>query len=133
MSEFYRNRSRPDGRQAHCRRCRVRIDKRSRARHPDTRRNYRNKFHLRNCLLVLEYLLLHPCVDCGEADPLVLDFDHCGKKRYNIATMLFWESSWKTIEQEISRCKVRCANCHRRKTAREEGWLKAELLQKLLA
>jgi hypothetical protein len=29
--------------------------------------------------------------------------------------------SWKTVELEIAKCEVRCANCHARKTARELG------------
>jgi len=29
---------------------------------------------------------------------------------------------WGTILKEINKCVVRCANCHLRKTAQEEGW-----------
>ena len=50
----------------------------------------------RNFLFLLDYLSAAPCVDCGERDPVVLDFDHVGP--------------------EIARCEVRCANCHRRRT-----------------
>ena len=119
LAEFYKNRSRRDGRQAHCRACRARIVRLSHARHRQTRRDYQKRFRLRNKILKTAYLRQHPCVDCGESDPQVLEFDHCGEKRDNISSMLAWQTSWRAIEQEIARCKVRCANCHRRKTLRE--------------
>lgn len=99
----------------------------SRARHRDTRRAYRNRFRRRNKLLVIEYLRKHPCVDCGETDPVVLEFDHCGEKRDAISSMVGWQTSWSAIEKEMALCAVRCANCHRRKTATERGWLRARV------
>ncbi len=76
---------------------------------------------LRNKLLRMAYLLAHPCVDCHESDPLVLEFDHYGKKRAAIATMIK-QVTWTAVEKEIAVCEVRCANCHRRKTLRDLGW-----------
>lgn len=61
------------------------------------------------------YLNSHPCVDCGESDPIVLEFDHQGDKLYNIGMMHL--GSLQKIKDEIAKCEVRCANCHRRRTA----------------
>lgn len=72
-----------------------------------------------------EYLLKHPCVDCGENDPVVLEFDHVrGEKSYNISSLSWKLCSWKSILEEISKCEIRCANCHRRKTAKSFNWFK---------
>jgi len=57
------------------------------------------------------------CVDCGESDPIVLEFDHVrGEKVKNIADMVNQSYGIETIKNEIRKCEVRCANCHRRKT-----------------
>lgn len=62
------------------------------------------------------------CVDCGERDPIVLEFDHVrGDKRGRLAE-LARRTSWATIAAEIAKCEVRCANCHRRRTAQQLGW-----------
>ncbi len=70
-----------------------------------------------------EHLTTHPCVDCGETDPVVLDFDHRDPalKRGTVSRMVS-QGSWTTVAAEIAQCDVRCANCHRRRTAAQQDW-----------
>lgn len=74
-------------------------------------------------LKMFEYLGRHPCVDCGETDLGVLEFDHVDRstKSMNIASMI-GSRNWRSIMSEVQKCEVRCANCHRRRTARQQGW-----------
>lgn len=75
---------------------------------------------------VCEYLRAHPCVDCGETRLPVLDFDHRDPaKKTRAVTWLVARKSWKVVEAEIAKCDVRCANCHRRRTAAQFGWSRA--------
>jgi len=72
-----------------------------------------------------EYLLKNPCIDCGEKDPIVLDFDHTNpkEKKGNISSWVASSTrSWETILEEIAKCQIRCANCHRRKTHKENNF-----------
>jgi hypothetical protein len=66
------------------------------------------------------YLLDHPCVDCGQADPVVLEFDHRDRrmKRASISRLVS-TASVDAINAEIEKCDVRCVNCHRRRTGRQ--------------
>jgi hypothetical protein len=75
--------------------------------------------------LVYDYLRCHPCVDCGETDIVVLDFDHQGDKLAGVSQMIQQSMSWVLIEAEIEKCEVVCANDHRRRTARTLGWRRA--------
>ena len=72
---------------------------------------------------LLEYLLKHPCVDCGEKDIVVLQFDHYnGNKVTEVGTLVRRGHPLATIRAEIEKCEVVCANCHTRRTARQFGW-----------
>lgn len=72
------------------------------------------------------YLLLHPCIDCGERDPIVLEFDHRDpSNKTNEVTSLIRSSSWKKILDEIKKCDVVCTNCHRIRTAHQYKWSKS--------
>lgn len=72
---------------------------------------------------VVAYLLDHPCVDCGETDWQVLEFDHrdAVTKVKGVADLVH-NHSWASVQAEIAKCDVRCANCHRRKTALDLDW-----------
>ena len=44
-----------------------------------------------NRTMLFAYLSQHPCVDCGETDAHVLEFDHVkGKESNNISKMVMW-------------------------------------------
>lgn len=76
----------------------------------------------RNRKFIYNYLLQNPCVDCGEVDPRVLEFDHVEAKTANISELLCSVVSIEKLVNEISKCEVRCANCHRRKTSIQQNW-----------
>ena len=74
---------------------------------------------------VMNYLTTHPCVDCGEVDPVVLQFDHRdGTEKVDADGTMLNRASWSTLLNEIAKCDVRCANCHRLRTAEQFGWAK---------
>lgn len=72
---------------------------------------------------LLDFLSTKKCVDCGEKDPIVLEFDHKKprKKFKTVSRMLSGHYSWDSVMREINKCEVRCANCHRRKTYIQSG------------
>ena len=75
---------------------------------------------------VYQYLLAHPCEQCGEADPRVLEFHHIGDKDSDITRLVSGGWSIKRIQKEIDKCQVLCANCHRRITVEERGWFRGK-------
>lgn len=87
-------------------------------------RDRNKKYILRNRKNCYDYLLKHSCVDCGESDPVVLEFDHLRDKVNNISRMIRNSLSWEAILHEIQKCEVVCANCHKRRTAKRGNWYK---------
>lgn len=86
---------------------------------------WKNKVKAREAArnFVWDYLLANPCIDCGETNPVVLEFDHVrGRKKKAVADMVREGYSIGAIQEEIAKCAVRCANCHRIKTHKRKGW-----------
>lgn len=72
---------------------------------------------------LLRFLRAHPCVDCGQSDPVVLEFDHRDPaNKVAAVTALVHRRRWVSVQAEIDKCDVRCVNCHRRRTARQFSW-----------
>ena len=72
------------------------------------------------------YLSKKSCIDCGETDIAVLEFDHRNgtKKNKAVSTLIRLGYPIDIIRKEIGKCDIRCANCHRRKTSKDFKWLK---------
>lgn len=78
---------------------------------------------------IVEYFKTHPCVDCGESDMTVLEFDHRDgvDKSCGISALVRGQAKLDRLIAEIAKCDVRCCNCHRRRTAKQFGWWNASL------
>lgn len=89
-------------------------------------RNSEIKLELFNYLK--QYFSKNPCKDCAESDITVLEFDHMGKipKFKAVSSLIRRGYPLEKIKEEIKKCEVRCANCHRRKTAKDFNWFKSK-------
>lgn len=89
----------------------------------DRIRRWRRDERPRIVATAADHLRAHPCIDCGEADILLLDFDHRDRaaKIAPVARLIHY-ASLAVVLAEIEKCDVRCGNCHRRKTSAELNW-----------
>lgn len=60
-----------------------------------------------------------PCTDCGISYPsYVMDFDHLPQyeKLFAIGRTITYHKSFKALKEELAKCELVCANCHRIRT-----------------
>lgn len=65
-----------------------------------------------------------PCADCKRSfDPVCMDFDHKNprNKEFEIGRNAN-EMNFERLKQEIAKCDVVCANCHRIRSKNRLGW-----------
>lgn len=134
-SEFvYRNKSRGI-RRGLCKCCKKEHTKEeyvpcSRVSNKSTGRTYKKDVaklqRMKDKLRYLELLSKSSCIDCGTNDIRVLEFDHVIPihDRYDptVRRVSKLVCSKKKMLDEISKCVVRCANCHTIKTFEQMGW-----------
>lgn len=76
---------------------------------------------------MLEFLSDKACIICHESDARVLEFDHIdpSKKTFSISQAVKLGYGWNKVLEEIRKCRILCANCHKKHTASQYGWYKA--------
>lgn len=118
LSMFNKNKNKKDGYQTLCREC---SNARSRKYYTDNIEHHKKETNRRR----KEYKKLAqayvrklkestPCADCGSFYPWpVMDFDHQREKVEDVSRLVNNGSSLNTIKDEIDKCEIVCANCHR--------------------
>jgi hypothetical protein len=84
------------------------------------------RLYLERTKYLIRFFASHPCVDCGETDPVVLEFDHLADKEFDVGRALPYRN-WQSILEEIEKCEVVCRNCHRRRESKRAGALRVLL------
>ena len=110
-------------RQRRCKKCRRIYDNNWYAKQTDEKRKKiikrkRNR-RRRNVAFVQFYKARYGCIDCGYRDSVqALEFDHLPgtNKKKAISNLCSNGASLKTIFEEIQKCELVCANCHRIRT-----------------
>ena len=106
-----------DGRQWNCRECNAAWHAENKAHHNALIHARNKRIEAENQRRIFEYKLEQGCVDCGERDPTVLEFDHLRGKVAAVSALLRYTHSWEALLREIEKCEVVCSNCHTRRTA----------------
>ena len=129
--DFRKYKKSKDGFDTYCKECRRMADKKTYNTNLIGNRiaglESKNKTRERNRKFINDFLIGKSCIDCGESDPIVLEFDHFENKKDNLCEII-QNCSIERIEAEIKKCNIRCANCHRRKTAIELGYYKTKIV-----
>lgn len=112
ISEFGKNKSKKDGLQTHCKEC-VKLYKQQ--HYLDNKEYYKEKAkaYKHKCRENLNNFKQDlKCSICGEDRWWVLDFHHINpqEKENNISHLI---DSPTKLQQELQKCIVVCANCHR--------------------
>jgi len=135
LSKFYKRSKALDGHSPWCKNCHALYDKDRYKKGDSQRKNSNRKLRENdNRMLLWFYLRSHPCVDCGNDNPKVLEFDHRDPslKSHDVSSMLDYSKN--RILEEIEKCDVRCANCHKERTDRQfDHWRnRATLAERLI-
>jgi len=110
-----------DKRQSRCKACMVEVQKDIRHANPKAGvgsqqvRNERLRRKLRDIIAAAKS---RPCMDCGNNYPChVMDFDHRnGEGKVDNISKLVTRGASRLLAEEIKKCDVVCANCHRIRT-----------------
>lgn len=116
---FHKNRARRDGLASHCKDCQKTI---SRKHYESNKPAYytRNKRAKRKqSLEILEMKKNTPCKDCGGSfHPYIMEFDHRDPETKLFSIARRGKIVYKKLRDELAKCDLVCANCHKLRTFR---------------
>ena len=118
IENFGLDKRRKDGRRPDCRSCRSVVSKREWENLPEgvrAGRIARTLERKRERQMIVLRAFESGCVDCGNLDVRVLEFDHLGDKEANVAYLVHSGTVEKLLA-ELEKCDVVCANCHKIRT-----------------
>ena len=128
LAEFSKNSRAKDGKHPWCKTCFAEYE-RNRYQNGDKARKLNNKSKIikKRQDYIWKILVESTCKACGEDDPLVLEFDHRdpATKAYNVTDMYVLSEA--KIAEEIAKCDILCANCHRRRTIQQFGFWRSSM------
>ncbi len=123
LSEFNKNKARPDGYQHRCKECRTIHFKEDYIKNREVylAKNNKRRQDWRDFIRSLKL----KCEQCEEDHPWCLEFHHKDKNKKEISivsitgSQVFSEKWKKIVLEEIKKCSVLCANCHRKEHSKE--------------
>lgn len=117
FSCFTKHKNKSDGLQTSCSECQKLYAK---LRYKREKEEYQSRNIAANAKmdLFINKLKNKPCADCGVCySPWIMDFDHLDPKtKVASVSMLKRNLNYQKILEEISKCELVCANCHRDRT-----------------
>ena len=137
LDEFSRSKGKKDGRNTTCKPCQREYHNKvwypkHRLKHIKYVAKRKKENKQKHFLKILKEYFSKGCIDCGEKDSRILEFDHVrGEKKRTksratdgVMGLVRQGYSWKTIKKEIDKCEIRCRNCHKIKTYEEFNYYK---------
>ena len=114
-SEYYSNIKRKDGISSYCKECRRKYGKKHYNSNKSQYFSKNYKFRLKIDTFINRYKSYCGCKICGEKRYWVLDLHHIDeqKKDFSVGGYKQVCSSLNKVKNEIRKCIVVCANCHR--------------------
>lgn len=122
ISAFGTSKCRKDGLQIYCKLCRKDYDAEYNRRRDLKKKNSVQRKREHSIRLWVRTQLKQKSCSCGESRIECLDFHHLRDKKYNVSSM--YSLSKEKILEEVAKCEILCANCHRVITAKERNWYK---------
>ena len=117
FQEFHKNSSKKSGYQSYCKACRQNHSKNLYANDVNNIRNrlrvIKKRTRDNNRIFIQKYKRFCGCKLCGFKVPVALDFHHLDptEKDKNVGDLMSF--STQKLKEEIRKCVVLCANCHR--------------------